>query len=98
MTRLEALLSALRLQGGTIHQVAEATGCKALDLLYAEMDTRWHCTAYHTGKINGDNAATWGTHRFLDPETGKAFPHTFGRIQYWLGVAEGYREAGKEAA
>jgi hypothetical protein len=98
MTRLEALLSAFRWHGGTIHQVAETTGCTASDLLHAEADKGWHCTAYHFGNINGDNAATHGTHRFLDPQTGKAFPHTFGRLNYWLGVADGYRAAVKEVA
>jgi hypothetical protein len=98
MTRLQILLSAFRWQGGTIHQIAEATGCKDIDLLYAEMDKGWHCTAYHTGKINGDNAATWGTHRFINPETGKAFPHTYGQLQYWLGVIDGFIEARKEVA
>ena len=98
MTRLEALLSAFRWQGGIIHQVAEATGCKAADLLDAEPARGWHNTAYHAGHINGDNAAMHGTHRFLDPATGKAFPHTYGRLQYWLGVADGFREARMEAA
>ena len=98
MTRLEILLSIFRWQGGTIHQVAEATGCMGGDLLYAEPDRGWHNTAYHTGYINGWNAGTHGTHRFLNPETGRAFPDTFGRLQYWLGVIDGFREARREAA
>lgn len=98
MTRLEALLTAFHWHGGTIHQVAEATGCMGGDLLSAVPDQGWHNTAYHTGKINGWNAGTHGTHRFLDPETGKAFSDTYGRLQHWLGVIDGVREARKEAA
>lgn len=98
MTRLETLLAAFGWQGGTIHQVAEATGCMGGDLLHAKPASMWHNDAYFTGNMNGWNAATWGTHRFLDPETGKAFPHTYGRLQYWLGVIDGFREARKEAA
>ena len=33
MTRLEAFCKAFGWQGGTIHQVAAETGCKAEDLL-----------------------------------------------------------------
>lgn len=94
-SRLDAFLIAFKWQGGTIHQVAEATGCTATDLLHAQADKGWHNTAYQMGRINGDNAATHGTHRFLDLETGKAFPHTLGRLDYWLGVAEGVMEVRK---
>ena len=98
MTRAEALMACLGWPGGTTHQLAESTGCMGGDLLHAVADRGYHNDAYFVGRMNGEHAAAHGTHCFLDPATGRAFPHTHGRLQYWLGVADGYREARKEAA
>ena len=87
MNRTLNLLNAFGYQGGTIHQVAELTGCDAFALLYAE------AIAY-----DEDKALGWFAYR----TNGQAFnrsniaPAMQGNVQFWIGVAEGVETTRKQ--
>ena len=79
-TRTEALVRAFGWQGGTIHQIAEETGCDAHDLIYAvanEYSLDWGLGwfAYRTNSLefNQENIT----------------PKQQRNLQFWLGVAAG---------
>lgn len=79
ITRTEALLRAFGCQGGTIHQVAQAAGCDAHDLIYAKTE-EWNIEhqkgwfAYLTCSLAHNQAN-------ITPKKGN--------LQFWLGVASG---------
>lgn len=67
-------------QGGTIHQVAQETGCDSFDLLYSTPGNNVH---YELGKN-------------LYPKLSKHQQEQYrknvkGNLDFWLGVAEGYK-------
>lgn len=78
--RTLALCHAFGWQGGTIHQLAQETGCTVHDLLYADERTN-----------DTDNAHGWFAVRTCTMAFNKAtnFPKAQGRIQFWLGAASG---------
>ena len=87
MNRTLNLLNAFGYQGGTIHQVAELTGCNAFDLLYEKAmpwDTDRMCGwfAYRTNK--------------RDFNRSNITPAKKGNVQYWIGVAEGVETTRKQ--
>lgn len=79
MTRLEALCLAFGLQGETIHQMAEKTGCSVDDLLNAKSNEN---STLHT--------EGWYAFRTcsLEHRLTKCFLQHIGHLQYWLGVAD----------
>lgn len=84
VTRTQALMLAFGWQGGTIHQVAEVTGCDAHDLIYAKSEE--HST---------DHALGWFAYQTCSLEWNQA-KHTVqyrGNLQFWLGVAGGVQTA-----
>jgi hypothetical protein len=91
MTRLEALCKALGWQGGTIHQVAAATGCKVKDLLTSTPSS----TA-----LASDHSHGWSASRTCDLEWNRRvnFPRRMGNLDFWLGVADGLMVQAKEGA
>ena len=82
MTRLDAFCKAFGWQGGTIHQVAEMTGCKADDLLTGKAADETIASAYARG---------WFAGRTCSIEFNKLnnFPAHRGVLDFWLGVADG---------
>lgn len=78
ITRTEALMAAFGWKGGTIHQIAEVTGCDSTELLYAE-DAEW----------NQDHKAGWFAYRTCSLEHNQTviYPNVKGNVQFWLGVA-----------
>jgi hypothetical protein len=82
VTRLEAFCKAFGWQGGTIHQVAAETGCKAEDLLAGKAaKTGWdsdHCGGWFAGRT-----CTVEFNRHTN------FPPRKGNLDFWLGVADG---------
>ena len=87
MNRTTNLLNAFGFQGGTIHQVAELTGCNAFDLLYAE------AIAY-----DKDKALGWSAYRTngRDFNRSNTTPTRQGNLQFWIGVAEGVETTRKQ--
>lgn len=80
MNRTKALMLAFGWQGGTIHQVAEVTGCPANELLYAE-----------SVEHNLNNKLGWFAYRTNSREYNKnnILEKYQGNVQFWLGVASG---------
>lgn len=80
ITRTEALMLAFGWKGGTIHQIAEVTGCDSTELLYTE-DIGW----------NQDHQAGWFAYRTCSLEHNQTviYPSVKGNVQFWLGVAAG---------
>lgn len=69
-------------QGGTIHQVAEYTGCSVSDLLRNPSD--------FPSRIDGEKASGWFAYRTCEREFNMERMHEIrGKIAFWLGVAEG---------
>ena len=87
ITRTEALMAAFGWKGGTIHQVAEATGCDSTGLLYTE-DAEW----------NQDHKAGWFAYRTCSLEHNQTviYPGVKGNVQFWLGVAAGVQSSIKQ--
>lgn len=87
MNRTTNLLNAFGFQGGTIHQVAELTGCDAFDLLYTE------ALPYDSDKVCG-----WFAYRTCEQEYNKVkiTPKMQGNVQFWIGVAEGVETTRKQ--
>ena len=87
MNRTTNLLNAFGYQGGTIHQVAELTGCDAFGLLYAE------AIAYDEDKAQG-----WFAYRTngRDFNRSNTAPARQGDVQFWIGVAEGVETTRKQ--
>ena len=80
VSRTEALIKAFGWQGGTIHQIAEETGCDAHDLIYNSANESsmshklgWYAYSSNTLKFNQEVI----TARYR------------GNLQFWLGVAAG---------
>ena len=86
MNRTQALCQAFGWQGGTIHQVAQETGCKVSDLLYAEYA---ETPAYERGWFAGRTCSVEFNLRVN-------FPKEQGNLDFWLGVAEGLILKAKE--
>lgn len=80
ITRTKALMMAFGWQGGTIHQIAEETGCDAHDLIYASAE-EW----------NTDHKQGWFAYRTctLEHNQEHTIPVRQGNLQFWLGVASG---------
>ncbi len=78
MTRTEALCKAFGWQGGTIHQIAEHTGCSVWNLIYGEPLTL--DGAYQAG--------------FDAVKMSKCidFKRYHGNLSFWIGVAAAYQE------
>lgn len=72
------LLNAFGFQGGTIHQVAELTGCDAFDLLGVEADN-----------MDADVYNGWYSYRYNDREYNQQNKMLKGNILFWYGVALG---------
>ena len=87
MNRTTNLLNAFGFQGGTIHQVAELTGCDAFDLLYVET------MPYEFHRRDG-----WFAYRTNEREFNKKriTPTRQGNVQFWIGVAEGVETTRKQ--
>lgn len=87
MNRTTNLLNAFGFQGGTIHQVAELTGCDAFDLLYAET------VPYEFHRQDG-----WFAYRTNERDFNKNRITTTrqGNVQFWIGVAEGVETTRKQ--
>lgn len=90
VTRAEALMRAFGWRGGTIHQIAEVTGCDAHDLIYKSAQEH-----------DASNKAGWFayTSNSLEYNKEKILPVFKGNLQFWLGVAGGVQTAiklGKE--
>lgn len=87
MNRTSNLLNAFGFQGGTIHQVAELTGCDAFSLLHAE--------AEHYGLQHKEG---WFAYRTCEREFNRSHT-TFkmqGNVQFWIGVADGVETTRKQ--
>lgn len=82
-SRTEALCFALGWQGGTITQVAEATGCDAYQLVNSEPE--------QTVGLNCDHSLGWSAARTcsIDFNLRVNFPPMAGNLDFWLGVAKG---------
>jgi hypothetical protein len=80
VTRTMALCIAFGWQGGTIHQLADVTGCSANELLYSP------CQRY-----TSDWSAGWCAYRTCSIEYNQNNLHNEnkGNLQFWLGVASG---------
>ena len=90
VTRVEALMRAFGWMGGTIHQIAEVTGCDVHDLIYkaAEEYTSSHKAGWFAYTTNS-----------LEYNQEKILPAFNGNLQFWIGVAAGVQTAiklGKE--
>jgi len=80
MLRTQALMAAFGWQGGTIHQLAEVTGCSANDLLYS--DSQQHSLEWQGGFCSYRTCSK----EFINE---RDFIGRFkGNLQYWLGVAD----------
>ena len=81
--RALSLMRAFGWQGGTIHQVARVTGCKAHDLLHAKPST---LVGLICSESMGFSAArTCSTEWLLNTLA----PKHQGDVEFWLGVAWG---------
>lgn len=80
VTRTEALMLAFGWQGGTIHQIAEVTGCDAHDLIYKSAI-----------EYSNEHAAGWFAYQTntLEFNQQNITPKRKGDLQFWLGVASG---------
>ena len=82
MTRTELLMEALGWQGGTIHQLADVTGCDAGDLLYGQPTSTILSSPYSLGA-----SAVRTCSREFNLRVN--FPKSKGDLNFWLGVARG---------
>jgi hypothetical protein len=80
VTRTEALMRAFGWQGGTIHQLVEATGCDAFNLIHSEAEE--HSQNHRVG---------WFAYRTNSKEFNQRHlvEQNNGNLQFWLGVAAG---------
>lgn len=79
IARTQALCIAFGWQGGTVHQVAEVTGCAAHDLIYADA-------------VESDISHKQGWFAYRTCELAFNAPRVEekkGDLQFWLGVASG---------
>ena len=84
VTRTEALMRAFGWQGGTIHQIAEITGCSAQDLIYGE--------EIHSSQQNSAGWFSYQTNSLEFNQQNITQKHQ-GDLQFWLGVAAGVQTA-----
>ena len=76
--RTKYLCNALGWQGGTVHQLADVTGCAVNDLLYGEFTAEYdheYCTGHY-----------WDTNS-KEYQEENLIPRNKGNLFYWLGVA-----------
>lgn len=86
MNRTLNILNAFGFQGGTVHQVAEITGCDVDTLLYTEGE-KWGI----------DYSEGWFAYRTNSSEFNQRFIQSeMGNIQFWLGVAQGVETTRKQ--
>lgn len=80
-TRTSLLCKALGWQGGTIHQVAEETGCQVHDLLYGTYQPM-------TDQDRRDYDSGWFAYATcsLEHNRNKSFPKYKGNLCFWYGV------------
>jgi len=74
--RTQALCKAFGWQGGTIHQIAEKTGCSVDELLYGNPTTEKLGSSYYKGWFAGLTCPL-------------NFRQEKGNLDFWLGVAQG---------
>lgn len=84
VTRTKALMLAFGWQGGTIHQIAEQTGCDAHELIYNpayeyDEDHKYGWFSYSTNSLEFNQFVI--------------APKMHGNLQFWLGVAGGVQTA-----
>lgn len=74
-----ALMMAFGWQGGTVHQVAEKTGCDTFDIIHGESASYDLC-----------NRKGWFAYRTnsLEFNEKKVTEDQKGNLQFWLGVAD----------
>lgn len=84
--RTRHLLTAFGWQGGTIHQLAEETGCSVQDLLYGDYDA-----TYARARINDDFYSGWSAVRTCERAFNLEhnFPNNKGNLAFWFGVMRG---------
>lgn len=90
MNRLEALCISLGWQGGTIYQVAAATGCAVDDLLGGQPSNTVIDSDYHRGWFAGRDNTVAYNREFV-------FPFFVGNLDFWLGLALGIAAEPKPA-
>lgn len=90
MNRTLMLCHALGWQGGTIHQVAEETGCEVNEVLYTELPHEEAEYEYTDDDLDYEYGQYVIAHK---DDSGKkeAFEDFKGNVYFWLGVAEGQR-------
>jgi len=84
--RTRYLLSAFGWQGGTIHQIAEVTGCDSKDLLYAEPKFDYDFRGNYlpsTDYLNGFTAGSTCEPAWIRETLA---PKRKGNLEYWFGV------------
>jgi hypothetical protein len=82
-TNTELLCLCLGWQGGTVHQVAQATGLTVSQII----DTNRHLSS-----IDGvPTAGGWFAMRTCSPEyrVARLFPENQGNLAFWMGCAQG---------
>jgi hypothetical protein len=79
--RIRLLCAAFGWQGGTVHQVAEQTGCDSHDLIYADLPP----------ELDADFKGGWFAIRTCDREWNERvnWPNNRGNLHFWFGVAAG---------
>ncbi len=82
--RTQYLLKAFGWQGGTIHQLAEETGCSVQDLLYGDCETPM---AGFTSDFSSGWSAVRTCRRDFNLTTN--FPVHKGNLEFWFGVMRG---------
>jgi hypothetical protein len=82
--RAEAVYAYFGWQGGTVHQLAAATGISVGEILFQ--------TIQPTGPIGSDDAAGWSamTTCTWQHRRDKLAPQGHGNVAYWHGVIAGY--------
>lgn len=86
MNRTLNLLNAFGFQGGTIHQVAELTGCEVENLLYDGIV-----------QYTNEHSFGWWAYRTCSLEHNQKFiEDEKGVVQFWLGVAQGVETTRKQ--
>lgn len=89
MTNTELLMKALGWQGGTVHQVAQATGLTVTEIL--DLDTLQnlcHNTPRRQGRIDADEKCVKAVYLVRKEQ----FAEKSTLISYWFGVVDYLRE------
>lgn len=84
ITRTEALIIAFGWKGGTIHQIAEETGCDAHELIYTPTN-EWELS-YKEGWFSYQTCS-------LEYNQENIAPSRKGNLKFWIGVSAGVQTA-----